>query len=548
MTFWPDVGQPVQAQIVAGVLQDSNGNPGVAMPSTVGHYQVDFYGITVGNLNATIPADTFPPNPDTTTLRLSDFYGSQITPKIVSPPAGSPGMVVNPANILGITTLGRQLLSMPDINTLRSDITAASVSSIRRPLNNNFVVIGDSITTSQDHYHANGGGPGYFPYLGESWYNRLCVESFQRMRFAGYWCQDGTGLAYALSTLLPNVLALNPAPGACAVMAGINDVDSGVPFSTMVASLKGIVTQLLAASIVPILVAIPPDECTVLNPTVPGKDPAVRAWNTWIRRYAANNGLPLIDAYTPCAKLDGTWWPGMTSDFINPNGWGNAAISKQVLGDGLTDIFAPTATVLTSRASTDVTNLFSNGSTLNYGLFTTNTAGLGAGLTKGGSGTAAIVTPSASDQLAGNWQQVSCPAGSTATTLGATFSSGWSVGDTLAFSARVQTSNLNSAWAAASTAPAAPNALYCYLAASIPGGIVMPTGTKTTVYQGMFNWLADISDGLLYYEFPVPPGTTGLSLGMGIGLYTGSGTTTGNPVARFGEVTLINLTTGGLLV
>jgi lysophospholipase L1-like esterase len=399
-------------------------------------------------------------------------------------------------------------------------------------------VIGDSINNGPDVYANSGsnGDVGYVPFMGDAYFHHLSIESFQRIRYGGYYAHDGYTLGQTRTNKLPTVLALSPRPGACIVMAGANDCSTGVAFATMVSDLKSIVAQLLAASIVPILVAVPPDEYSA---SVTGADAAVRKWNTWIRRYAALNGLPLIDAYSPVTGVNGQWLSGYAlSDLVNPSPIGHAAIARQALSDGLADIFAPSGSVLTSKASTDLTNIFGSGS-LNYGVFTTNTAGVGTGLTQSGTGTPSIVTPSASDQLAGNWPQLARTAGQTGTTqLGRTisFGSGWSVGDTLAFSARIQTSGIQ----------AGNNYLYTDLAQSIPGGYTTPVGSQTTMFVGVFNWQTDITDGLMYVEFQVLPGTGGLGLGLGIG--NPGGTIVGNPLARWGEVTLVNLTTNGLLV
>lgn len=407
---------------------------------------------------------------------------------------------------------------------------------------NTFVVIGDSINTSPDVYHLSGGNADYLPYVGESYYNQLAVDSSQRMQFGGVWAQDGATLGVTLSKLLPNVLALSQTPGACIVMAGANDVDQGVPISTSVANLESITTQLLAKGIVPILVVVPPDQYTA------GKNAATEAWNAWVRQYAAAECLPLLDAYTPVADSAGNWLPGYTSDYINPNMWGSAAIADQALADGLANLFPQNKTVFTSTTSTDATNLFGSGTGLNYGVFTTSSNGLGTGLTQYGSGTASIVTPTESDDLSGNWQQLSRTDGQTGTTtLASGLLTGWHVGDVISFSARVQTTDLNTDWSATDTVPTDINALNCYLRQDIPTGYVTAVGTKTSMYQGLFNWIGGDVDGLFQVEFTILPGTTALQLGFGIGLYSGSAIS-GNPVARFGEVTVTDVTTGQQLV
>jgi len=410
------------------------------------------------------------------------------------------------------------------------------------PTTNTFVVIGDSINTGMDIYHATGGNAGYWPLVGENYYNQIAFDSFQRMRFGGVWAQDGGTLGTTLTHLLPNVLAQSETPGACIVMAGANDVDQGVPLSTSIANLESITAQLLAKGIVPVLVVVPPDQYTA------DRGAATQAWNAWVQEYAAAERLPLLDAYTPVANADGTWKPGYTSDLINPNMWGSVAIARQALADGLPDLFPQDNVVLTAKSSTDSSNMFGSGTGLNYGVFTTSSGGVGSGLTMYGTGTPSIVAPGASDELSGNWQQLSRTDGETGFgLLGSGLLTGWSVGDVISFSARVQTTNLNVNWSASDPEPSAINSLYCYLRQDIPGGYETAVGTQTSMYQGIFNWIGGDIDGLVHTEFTMLPGATALQLALGLGVYTGSATT-GDPVARFGEITVTNLTTGQRLV
>jgi hypothetical protein len=102
-------------------------------------------------------------------------------------------------------------------------------------------------------------------------------------------------------------------------------------------------------------------------------------------------------------------------------------------------------------------------------------------------------------------------------------------------------------WSASDPEPSAINSLYCYLRQDIPGGYETAVGTQTSMYQGIFNWIGGDIDGLVHTEFTMLPGATALQLALGLGVYTGSATT-GDPVARFGEITVTNLTTGQRLV
>lgn len=396
---------------------------------------------------------------------------------------------------------------------------------LRRPVRNTVVALGDSITAVSNTNL-------YQPMMGESFATALCVESFQRLRWSGSYATAGFTLTDIQATHLPSVLALSPAPGACILMGGTNDVGNiGRAFSLSYSSgiLKAIVASLLGAGIVPILVTLPP--------RTDGGNPNTIIWNTWLRRYATLNGYALIDFYTACVAADGTWKSGYNLNTIHPSSIGQKAAAVQALADGITDMFAPVGTTLTSRSTADLSTMFNNG-TINQGMFTvdTNSDGIADGLTAGGSAyTASIVTPTTADELNGNWQQFSRTTGATGLAyLSKIFSSGWSVGDVLAISFRVQTSGLNTTGCYATGA----------LNISTPGGFTTPSGTSvTSVYHGLYGWTSD-TDGLVYVEAPIPAGATAVTWYQMLQDVTNPGTAN----LRIGELTIVNLTTGGLLV
>jgi hypothetical protein len=79
---------------------------------------------------------------------------------------------------------------------------------------------------------------------------------------------------------------------------------------------------------------------------------------------------------------------------------------------------------------------------------------------------------------------------------------------------------------------------------STPGGFITPSGTSvTSVYHGLYGWSVDV-DGLVYVEAPIPVGATNVSYDMRLQDVTNAGTAN----LRIGELTIVNLTTGGLLV
>ena len=398
----------------------------------------------------------------------------------------------------------------------------------RRELRNTCIAMGASMSAW--------GGPNDFPFPGidDSFLGHICLETFQRVKFAGVYAIAGYTQAQVRSMILPIVLTLNPAPGACFyVDPPVNDIGYGVSFATMKTTLKSVVASLLGNGIVPILGTIPPQYST--------DDSALRAvqqWNTWIRRYAAQNRFPLLDMWTAVAGADGYFLSGYDSgDHVHPNSAGHRAIAQQAIADGIADIFPENGSVFTSRWTGDLSNLFNNG-TLNLGMFTTNSGGTGTGLTSVGSSTTtcSIDAPTASDKLLGNWQQLSRTTGNTGFIELVATLSGWSVGDVLAVSGRVQTSGITTTgttWAVG-------------VDIAIPGGYTFPSpsgDTVTNVLVGCRSFISDIDDGLFYTEVMIPTGTTAASVSMYLSTPTNAGTCT----LRVGELTIVNLTTGSLL-
>lgn len=412
-----------------------------------------------------------------------------------------------------------------------SDLNTIEVSG-RHALRNTIAVVGDSVTAG-DEYDA------YQPAVGHSWPQQLQVMTHQRIRFGGAnFAVAGTLYADALATQLPQVLAMNPLPGACVIASGGNDVRTvAAPnpnFTTMIATLKEIVASLLQAGIVPILWCITPD--TYNSPLAPALFQAnIHQWNTYIRRYATVNGFPVIDAHTATSDINGVYYSGYgdPANAAHPNGAGQRLIAQSALADGILDVFTPNTLVHTARQINDLSNMFNNG-TINLGLFTTDvtTPGIGDGLTGAGTATYSLVAPTGPDNLHGNWQQMTVTAGNNAH-LSASFTTGWNVNDVIAFSARIQTQNVESSGAS----------WYACMVTDTPGGYTTPAGPSvTTLYNGITLWQADVQDGEVYVEFPMLSAMTDLKLYIWI-----SAVTSGSATVRVGEATIRNLTQGGFL-
>jgi lysophospholipase L1-like esterase len=398
-----------------------------------------------------------------------------------------------------------------------------------RPGRNTIAALGDSITWW-------GNLLGYGPSIGQNYLQQLQVMTHQRIRYAGAdFAISGSNLNSALTVQLPQVVAMNPLPGACVVASASNDLDQvsspNPNFTAMKTTLKSIVAGLLNAGIAPILWCVPPNNFGGSPSTYQAN---IHQWNSWIRRYASLNGFAVIDAHTACAAIDGTYISGLgQSDLIHPTGAGQRAIAQQAISDGVADMFPPNSLVHTARQTNDLSNLFNNG-TINLGLFTTdtNSDGVADGLTASGAGTFSLVTPLASDNLYGKWQQMTASTGQTPS-LQASITTGWSVGDVIAFSCRVQTQNIEAAGAVFDV---------CLLT-DTPGGFTPPGGSSVTaLYNGIENWTGDAEDGELYVELTVLSAMTDMKLLVWL-----PSVTSGTATVRVGEVTIRNLTTGGLL-
>lgn len=409
-----------------------------------------------------------------------------------------------------ITAFGKDLIDETDALSARAKLGSTSVG-VHRASTNVCVALGDSITAI-----------GALPVIGDMYMSQICMKTKQKVQFGGTFALGGTHLQVLRDTYLPQVLAMSPLPGACIIFGGTNDTaNTGGTWSLSgrAAILKDIVAGLVNNGILPILVAIPPHtDNTSFNPRV-------IAWNTWLRRYGSRNGYPLIDAYTACADATGNYISGYSDDGLHPTKKGHSAIADRAIADGIADAFPPQGRILTRRSTADTTNLFNDGS-VNLGMFTvdTNADGIANGLSliPGGPSTQSLVTPAGGDDLLGKWQQIARTTGNTGDMfMFCSIGSGWSAGDVIAFSARIQTEAMltsNTAWSVA---------------------------LQTDLGEaGCSGWNSDLADGLLYVEVTLPVANSLVWFKMAVAAVGG----TGSPKLRAGEVSVVNLTTGGLLV
>lgn len=521
----------VHAAIVNGLISPTSSfSPNVTLYSSDPNlhlsgplqYTVDFSNVTVDGVPTAIDSFTFNAPVGSTPIDLiavSPGYPLPVTPF----------PYITSSQISDASTIGRQLLTAAN-QAAEQSILGITTPPVRRPRNNIIVGCGASITTWLTLDSS------YMPACFDNFIGHLCLESFQRMRFGGVIGHGGYTQAQIISLYLPTILAMSPAPGACVYFDGpFNDIATNVTLAQTKINLQTVITALTTAGIVPILATVPGHYFTA-------KHVEMAQWNRYIRRYAAVNGLPLIDLQTAMLDINAAEITAISADTVHPNTQGHKLIAQQALADGLADLFAPNGGTLTSRWIGDLANMLNDG-TNNIGLFNfdTNADGVADGwtLNTGLATKCSRVIPAGPDRLLGYWQQISVVTGDTQVWPIKSLTTGFSAGDVLAISARVQTSNIFASGAAWSVG------LVQYFAGGYtypaPGsGSAVPAGY---VQSGCVGWLSDVDDGLLYVEVPVLAGAT--STFAQIQLAPGAGAGTG--VLRIGEFTIVNLTTGAYL-
>lgn len=251
---------------------------------------------------------------------------------------------------------GSQAVTVAQFQAAMSVVTG----SMRRPANNTVIGLGASIVTWLTI------NTSYLPGCFDNLLGHLCVESMQRMKYGGCLGHDGYTQAQIISSYLPTVLAMNPAPGACIYFdAPFNDIGTGVSLPQVKANLNTVVTALTTGGIVPILATVP-------SHYFGAKYVEMAQWNRYIRRFAAMHGYPLIDLQQVMQGIDDNELAALTADTVHPNPKGHKAIAKQAVADGLLQIFPPQGRGLTSRWIGDLANMLNDG-TNNIGLFNADT-------------------------------------------------------------------------------------------------------------------------------------------------------------------------------
>jgi lysophospholipase L1-like esterase len=223
--------------------------------------------------------------------------------------------------------------------------------------------------------------------------------SSQRIRYVRNAGVPGDTTAQMLARFDTDVTPY--APKAVIVTGGTNDTGASVALPTIAANLQAIVAKIRAIGARPILTTIPPTSS--VNPV--DRSARVSALNSWIRRYGAAVGIPVIDI---CALLMDPATGGYLAEYdsgdgVHPSGGGYRAIAAHVASEAA-DLGYQASSPLLAQRNTDAANLVANG------LFLDGASGAPTGWTMQNSAGVTKATVAADSGSPGNWWQATAEA------------------------------------------------------------------------------------------------------------------------------------------
>ena len=320
-------------------------------------------------------------------------------------------------------------------------------------------------------------------------------------------------------THLPQVLAANPRPAACGIMAGTNDCwsGSGANFNLTASTTAylDIITQLRAAGICPIIFLIPPNATSTLAQR------NTLQWNARLRAIGEKYGVAVADNFSPVINPT---TGGIAAAYLLGDGLGvhlnlvgRRVIAESLIAKGLPNLFPP-APQLTGKSSTDPLNLLAGQTWASFG----NTANT------------VVTTPApvAADDVSGNWQQAVYSGTSTILRFTGNVATGVVPGNRVAFSGRFQASGVEAAVAAEDDP--------LLIRLRFRAGTTDLNQYLLAVYQ----WAVDVADGTFYVEGTVPATADNCAAQVQLGPATA-----GTPItARWAELNLVDLTANAVLL
>ncbi|MEM1225962.1 MAG: GDSL-type esterase/lipase family protein [Planctomycetota bacterium] len=297
---------------------------------------------------------------------------------------------------------------------LGADVTSITGSSGQGMYSgNDFTVLGDSITS------VNASTANENP--GHSWHTVLAAVSNGRLRWRKGGASGGFTAQDIRDTHLPEVLSLNPAPAACIVFAGTNNVGSGsYDLDVDIPALVEIYDGLESAGIRPIAVLITPRNTAT---------DFVPEWNRRVLQIAQDRNYDVLDFFSVLVDpSDGSMQSEFALDGSHPNNLGHTQLGEYAWSV-LSPRF-PSPSVLLTGYATDAGDLLGGG-----GFFLADSNADGRANGWNGSGSPSIVTDG---NL--NWQRMTHVIGvpNVALLQRINIASGFVAGDTLELSMRMR--------------------------------------------------------------------------------------------------------------
>lgn len=291
-------------------------------------------------------------------------------------------------------------------------------------------------------------------------------------------------------------------PSTVTLLGGINDIGNSIPLATTQANITAMVTKIRGIGAVPVL-------CTTAPSNTSGYHAQISVLNNWLRRFAAAQGIALIDF---CKLLidptNGNYLSTYFNDGTHPNELGTRAMG-QAASDALGPVLPPWTPPL-ANDNTDTSGLITTNPLL---ITDTNSDGIPDGWISygGSSGFAnALVTDSVTP---GKLMQITQTANASIRLLEiGPITTGYSIGDRLSVSG-VITSN---------------------------GGVQAQIKVDFGVSNAQpANFTGAVTRGVVYQEMTVPTGATGVLIDCIAGAGTG--------VVAWGQITVLNLTRLGIV-
>lgn len=370
---------------------------------------------------------------------------------------------------------------------------------------NKTIFLGDSITWASGGLDVNGN-----TYFTSGWIYQASIRSKGAVQLLANAGISGQTTAQIAARFPADVVAKNP--DKVVILCGTNDLPGVTAGTTTLASLSALMTGMIQAAkqnnIQPIVGLIPP------NPPN-NRNAAVRVNAIW-RAVADAQRVPVVDFYSVLADGAGNWKSASyTSDNTHPTAIGARIMADKFLADTAL-LYTPPRPWLTQMDG-DPANILPNGLFLQATTASGQTVATGWGGVGFGTATVPAYSFVTDASILGRWYQAVIPAATGTWEFGpGTINTGWSVGDRVAISGRIQISGLEAS-----------------------GSSGCSLKVMNSVYA-LFNYAADIADGAFYLEQVVPANAVSVSAN-----FVCNAGANGPITVRLAQMGIYNLTANG---